>query len=214
MSEEIIKNLNKLSNVANLISEIYENKVFANGEKESLFLTYFDLAEEHLMGIHLLLFKDLNGSAFALVRPFYETFFRALWVNAKATPTELEEIRNDEFKFKNMTKIAEDIDRFYIDENIYQDFFKNLKQVVWKIMSDFIHSGSNQLSRRWKNNKLEPNYTENEILEVIIEVTKTYLWFSYMLFKIHDYNDEAEKVLNIYNQYEKDTDFILEKIYN
>ena len=80
-------------------------------------------------------------------------------------------------------------------------------------MSDYTHSGSYQLSRRWTNSKLQPSYSENEMLEVIIEITKTYLLFAYTLFKIHNYIEEENEVLDILNKYRKQTDSILDKIY-
>jgi len=93
------------------------------------------------------------------------------------------------------------------------DFFKNLKVEVWSTMSDYTHSGSYQLSRRWTDGELKPNYKESEILEIIIQVTKAYLLFANMLFKIHNYQDEENKVLEILLEYKKNTNTILEAIY-
>ncbi len=80
-------------------------------------------------------------------------------------------------------------------------------------MSDYTHSGSYQLSRRWTDGELKPNYTESELLEIIIEVTKAYLLFTNMLFKIHNYKEEEDKVLEILIAYKKNTNPILEAIY-
>lgn len=80
-------------------------------------------------------------------------------------------------------------------------------------MSDYTHSGSYQLSRRWTNRELKPNYKESEIIEIIIQVTKAYLLFANMLFKIHSYKEEEDKVLEILLEYTENTNPILEKIY-
>lgn len=197
--------LNQQAKIGKAILELIDNdKPFGNTENETLFLNYFDIGEEHFRAIHLLLSNDCNGSAFALVRTFYETFFRALWMNAVATPEKIKKIRNNNFKFKNMYSIVNELDKYYTGT----DFFQELKLGVWNIMSDFTHSGTKQLSRRWQDDKLEPNYTDCEILEIIIEVTKTHLWFADMLFQIHGYKDESDSVFKIYTKYKKDINLI------
>ena len=211
---DIIKfELNNLSKIANLSFELINGAKFGNTEKQTLFLSYFDMNEEHLRAIQLLFTNNCNGSAFALVRTFYETFFRALWMNAYASLEEVEKIRNDNFNFTKdngtMSSKIDKLDEYYTGTT----FFKDLKNGAWGIMSDFTHSGSKQLARRWKEDKLEPNYTDNEILEVITEITKTHLWFTDILLRIHGYQEKSNKVFNIYTQYKKDTDSILNNIY-
>jgi hypothetical protein len=210
MTEEVKNQLNELSKISNQITDLVNNgKPFGNTEKQTLFLAYFDIDVEHLHSLHLLILNDNIGSASALVRTFYETFFRALWVNAFATIEQLEKIRNSKFEFNNMGSKIKQLDSHYTGTK----FFKNLKDGVWGIMSDYTHSGSYQLSRRWTDGELVPNYKENEILEIIIEVTKTYLLFANMLFKIHNYKEEEEKVLKILLEYKKNTNTILEVMY-
>lgn len=213
MTDKIRTQLDKLGEIANQISDLVNNgKPFGNTEKQTLFLAYFDIDVEHMQSLHLLISKDLNGSAFALIRTIYETFFRALWVNAYATPEELEKIRNDSFNFMSNGGMGHKIERLD-DYYTGNDFFKDLKIGVWGTMSDYTHSGSYQLSRRWTNSELTPSYKESEILEIIIEVTKTYLLFANMLFQIHGYNKERDTILDIFIEYRKDTESILEKIY-
>lgn len=210
MTDKVRNQLNELGKIANQISDLIHNgKPFGNTEKQTLFLAYFDIDVEHLQSLYLLISNDFNGSASALVRTFYETFFRALWVNAFATPEQLEKIRNSKFEFKNMGTKIKQLDNHYTGT----DFFKNLKDGIWGTMSDYTHSGSYQLSRRWTNGELKPNYTESELLENIIEITKAYLLFANMLFKIHNYKEEEDKVLNILIEYKKNTNPILEAIY-
>lgn len=214
MIDKVRSQLNELGKIANQISDLINNgKPLGNTEKQTLFLAYFDIDVEHLQSLHLLISNDFNGSASALVRTFYETFFRALWVNAFATPEQLEKIRNDDFNFMrdegSMGSKIQKLDSYYTGTN----FFKNLKDGAWSTMSDYTHSGSYQLSRRWTDGELKPNYTESELLEIIIEVTKAYLLFANMLFKIHNYKEEEYKVLEILLEYKKNTNPILEEIY-
>ena len=210
MTNKVMEQLNELGKIVNQVSDLVNNgKPFGNTEKQTLFLAYFDIDAEHLQSLHLLISNDFNGSASALVRTFYETFFRALWVNAFAIPEQLEKIRHNKFEFKNMGSKIKQLDSYYTGT----DFFKNLKDGVWGIMSDYTHSGSYQLSRRWTNYELIPNYKESEILEIIIETTKAYLLFANMLFKIHNYKEEEDKVLEILLEYKNNTNTILEAMY-
>ncbi|MDP3441944.1 MAG: hypothetical protein Q8T08_03705, partial [Ignavibacteria bacterium] len=156
-----------------------------------LLLAYFDLAIEHIQSIYFLFQHSRNGSALALVRPFYETIYRAFWTYAFATNEEVEKIRNGKFEFKGMGTILEELDNFYTGNN----FFQNMKKGTWGIMSDYAHSGTCQLSRRWTNGNLIPNYSENEILEVLVETRKTLLLFAYTLIKMHDIDEEEILIL-------------------
>jgi len=212
MTKEVLTQLNKLAQIQNEVQGLTNNgKPFGNTEKQTLFLTYLDIDNEHLRSLHLLILNDLNGSAFALVRTFYETFFRALWVNAYARDEQLEKIRNGKFNFMkdegNMGSKIDKLDEYYTSS----DYFQALKKGAWNIMSDYTHSGTCTLSRRWKDGKLEENYKESEILEVIVEVTEAYLLFTYTLFKIHGYTEEENGTLEILKKYREDTHFLLER---
>ena len=215
MTNNVKDQLSELNQIANQVSDLVDNcKSFGNTEKQTLFLTYFDINVEHLQALSFLISKDLNGSAFALVRTMYETFFRALWVNAFATDEQLKKIRNDKFNFMrdegNMGHKIEKLNDYYTGNN----YFKDLKVGAWGIMSDFTHSGSVQLSSRWTDDELKPNYKESEILEVIIETTETYLLFTYTLFKLHGCNNEENKVLDVLIKYREKTNHILDNLSN
>lgn len=163
----IVEQSQQLRLVLHKINQIFDEKILGNTEKQVLFLAYYDLDMEHIHSIYMLIQNNSYGSALALVRPFYETFYRALWMYAFATDEEVEKIRNGNFTFKAMGSILNELDSFYTGDK----FFQNMKKGTWNIMSDYAHSGTCQLSRRWTNGNLTPNYSENEILEVLIETT-------------------------------------------
>lgn len=212
MTNKILTQLNKLEEVESKISNlVYDNKELGFTEKQTLFISYFDIYTEHLQSLHLLISKGKYRTGFALVRIFYDTFFRALWVNAYATPEQLEKIRNGKYKFQGMGTIVKNLDNYYTNKYFKyngNDYFEKFKTDAWDHLCDYTHSGTNQLLRRWSKNE----HTEDEILEVIIEVTKTYLLFANILFQIHKYNEEYESVVNISNEYIEDTASIIEKI--
>lgn len=187
MTKEITNQCQSLEKVFIQINDVLDDKIFCNDDKEILFLSYFDLNMEHIKSIYTLIEMELTGSAFALVRTFYETFFRALWVRAYATEEIVEEINNGNFRFKGMDTILKELDSYYTGDK----FFQNMKKGIWTTMSDYTHSGICQLSRRWTGDQQKPNYHEDEILEVLIETRNTLIQFTYTLLVMHNFEGEA-----------------------
>ena len=60
-----------------------------------LAVSCYDIVIEHHIGITVLLKSKINGSAFALVRPLFETFVRGVWLRHCATDKEIEKYIND-----------------------------------------------------------------------------------------------------------------------
>jgi len=190
MTQEIITDIENAKEAFNSISELLENKVVGKDERQTLLIAYFDICMEHIQSIHLLINYNLYGSAFALVRPFYETYFRALWMLKFASDPEVEGIRNNKFHFPNMGSKIKELDSIYTGT----DFFRKIKHDAWNTMCDYAHSGTLQLSRRWKEDELEPNYEEGEISEVLKGTRMILLLFAYVVLKEHGYVAEAEKI--------------------
>ena len=181
--EKSIDTFEKISNI------LYEKNV-GGSDRRTLLMAYFDICMEHIQSIHVLVKAKLYGSAFALVRPFYETYYRALWMLKIATNDEVEKIMKGKFNFLNMGTKIKELDSIYTGT----DFFDNLKSDSWGAMNDYTHSGILQLSRRWTNDELAPNYEESEIVEVLNATRMVLLLFTFVVLKEHKYNDEAEKV--------------------
>ena len=183
-------NLQDSKKVFETISSILQVKRFGTNKRQVLLMSYFDICMEHIQAINLLVIHKLYGSSFALVRPFYDTFYRALWMLKCASDIQIDEIRNDKFKFSKMHKKIEEIDKAYTGT----DFFKKLKESSWKTMCGYTHSGTPQLSRRWNGDELQPDYKEGEIIEVLRGTKTILLLFAFTILKEHNYPDDAEKI--------------------
>ena len=107
-----------------------------------------------------------------------------------ATDTEVEGIANGKFTFPNMGSKIKDLDAIYTGT----DFFEQLKKNSWSAMCDYAHTGRLQLSRRWTEDELEPNYKDGEIIEVIKGTETILLMFAYVVLKEHSYITEAEVI--------------------
>ena len=54
-------------------------------------------------------------------------------------------------------------------------FFEGIEKQAWQAMNSYTHSGIRQLSRRFDNGRITPNYSEEEITEVIDGATMSLL---------------------------------------
>ncbi len=190
LSDKIQTHIHKSIDVFNTISNLLENKVVGNNERQILLIAYFDICMEHMQSIHLLINNKLYGSAFALVRPFYETYYRALWMLKFASDKQIEGIQNNKFDFPNMGSKIKELDSVYTDT----DFFEKIKSNSWNTMCDYAHSGTLQLSRRWTDDELEPNYADGEIIEVLQGTKVILLMFAFVVLKEHGFHTEAEEI--------------------
>jgi len=143
MIPEIEKHLYQSIKSFKSIAHLLEDKIVGNNERQTLLIGYFDICMEHIQSIHLLINNKLFGSAFALIRPFYETYYRALWMLKFATDTEVEGIATGKFTFSGMGTKIKELDTIYTGT----DFFEQLKKNSWNAMCDYAHTGSLQLSR-------------------------------------------------------------------
>lgn len=186
IKESLDQSINSFKNIANLL----EDKVVGHNERQTLLIGYFDICMEHIQSIHILVNNKLFGSAFALIRPFYETYYRALWMLKLASDIEVKGIANGKFTFPNMGSKIKELDSIYTGT----DFFEQLKKNSWSAMCDYAHTGQLQLSRRWKEDELEPNYKDGEVIEVIKGTEAILLMFAYVVLKEHNYMPEAEDI--------------------
>lgn len=122
-----------------------------------------DVALEHQKAIVLLIHNQLYGSAFSLVRPIFESYIRGVWLLNCATDEQLRQIKRDKLRrsFEDLVKEVERVDGY--DEGVLSE----VKQRSWKAMNSYTHSGVLQITRRNKEATIEPNYDNDEIIEVL-----------------------------------------------
>jgi hypothetical protein len=149
-------------------------------------VAYVDIALEHHKAISLRS-SELNGSAFALVRVVFDAYVRALWINKPATAEQIEQASRDELWFPKMSEMLNQIKQEYLaapkeDDTpeekstraLADEFFDFLEQVR-PILNSYTHSGGLQISRRFTEDKVRPNYTDGEIAQMLSFATVTLL---------------------------------------
>lgn len=132
-------------------------------ERTRLVVGLIDLALEHEKSIGNLATNKFYGSVFALSRPLFEAYIRAVWLRSCATSDQLEQFKKGKIN-KTFGKLVEDIEKLQgYDVQVLSD----IKNQSWEIMNDFTHGGILQTLGRNKVDFIEPNYPEKNILGAI-----------------------------------------------
>ncbi|MCX7246313.1 MAG: hypothetical protein NTX31_01325 [Burkholderiales bacterium] len=128
-----------------------------------LAVSCYDVVIEHHVGIVVLLRSRINGSAFALVRPLFETFVRGVWLRHCATDEQIDLYVGDKLglKFWQLLQAVEKVDGFE------GKVLSGLKKNAWDAMNSYTHGGIRQAERRTNGAYIEPAFSLEEIVEII-----------------------------------------------
>lgn len=191
--------------------------------KNMLMLGYVLIAIEHHRAIWLLKEADLYGSAFALVRPVFDAWLRALWINAIATPEQITRASksHDELRFPKVEKMLADIKPVYFgnaEQNperakIVDDLFYFLigpdpkdkadprVTSLWKVLHGYTHPGARQLARLFTGTEVKPNYTQLDIAQALNLPTMALFFLMGPFFISMGKQAEADEVHTLALQY-------------
>jgi hypothetical protein len=123
----------------------------------------FDVALEHQKAIVLLIANKLVGSAFSLVRILFEAYIRGLWIGKCATDKEIEDFKRNKLE-KTFGTLIQEIEQ---KDGFQEGVLSKAKAANWKAMNSYTHSGFFQSVRRLKEETIEANYDEEEIIEIL-----------------------------------------------
>ena len=123
-----------------------------------------DVVLEHQKGIVLLVSERIYASAFGLVRLIFEAYVRGIWLHQCATQQDLNRFEKNKLDktFDNLIQEIEKLDGF---NNV--DVLSKVKNASWAAMNSYTHTGFHQVVRRNRDSTIEPDYSENEIIEVV-----------------------------------------------
>jgi hypothetical protein len=139
---------------------------FPTGDRNVLLIAYWALMFDYHKGILSLSESEFFGAAFALVRPVIEAVVRA-HVTLMGSDEDLASIQKDEYKV-NFKEIGKKIDAAFHMEGLMENF---LNDVTRSALHSYTHSGLLQLGRRFEGNDITPNYSDDEIIEVVRATT-------------------------------------------
>lgn len=132
-------------------------------ERALMVLGCIDVATEHQAAIALLYKTELYGSAFALLRVLMESVVRGMWLRRCATDSQVAKFKKGDIGRKFGEFIAD------LEPTLgTTTLFSSLKNRAWTAMNGFTHTGFHQVSRRHSPGKVQPNYSEEDILNLLL----------------------------------------------
>jgi hypothetical protein len=192
------------------LRELLLRHEYPGDTKNLVLMAYVDLALEHHDAMWQLTATKRHGSAFALLRLVFDAMQRGYWINKCASPEQIEATFHDEFRFPRTNDLLADIKRDYlapfqpgaspVTPEQADQFIKMLKE-LWRVASSYTHSGSLQLSRRFTDNHVKPNYSEDDIVRVLASATTALFLLLNMFFVSMGQQDEAKETRTMLQQF-------------
>ena len=194
------------------LRELLLRHKYAGNTKNQVLGAYVDIALEHHKAIWLLSASELNGSALALVRPMFDAYLRALWINKVASAEEVEQASRDKLWFPKMSKMRDDIQQAYFPipavkdpeaaerEKLAETFFQSLGE-TWTTLNSYTHPGGLQIVRRFTGDRVKPKYSEGEIAEALNAATVALLMVVQMFFVSMGCRDKALETRTLFIHY-------------
>ena len=145
------------------LNEVTINDTLRNRVPASCFAVTLD----HFDAVLTLLQRNpkLYSSAFALMRPVFESYIRGMWLMHCATDEQIESFSKGIFQLPRKIEVM--IDSIETTCNFDGKQLSVSHYSVWKYLCDYTHTGALQVQRWNKLDSIEPNYSDEEILEVI-----------------------------------------------
>lgn len=124
--------------------------------------TYLAITLETHQPIAVLLRENLRGSAIALVRVEFESFVRGLWVLECCDDQKAIDVYDGKFHIS----IDMMIKQIETKPAYAHKMLSRFKKATWPMMSQFAHTGRQQLLRWTSDDEVSPLHTDEEMLRV------------------------------------------------
>ena len=172
MDEQLRAEIQKSNAWMITCSDVLTGVDVPGGQRMNVAVALLHLCNEHHQAIDLLASHDINGSAFALFRPQFEAYVRAIWIFYCAEDLQI----NNFLAEKKLPRLELLISRV---EQL--DYYKSMTlsrthDRLYKTMCSFTHGGGIQVKARFSNGQVAESY----LTEHIIDLLKTSAVFSMM----------------------------------
>jgi len=164
---------------------------YEGGVRWGALLSSFDVVVEHHKAIIGLVRAGLYRSAFALVRAIVETCYRGHWLARCASDMQIRKLIRNKSRFPSMKQMADEVDRALDTEGLYRGL---LEEDRWDAMCDYTHTGARQLSKRSLGARIQPNYSDEEVISVIGVSTSAMLMFGRLLAIMAERKPAADQI--------------------
>ncbi len=138
--------------------ELSSIEVPDDNQKAMLFTAFLQDTLSHYYAMNILIEKQLYNSAFALVRVFFDSIVRGLYV----IYIDKEVFEKSNFpKTKNMCK---ELDKF-----LKTNIFEKIRTNTYGMMCDYAHVGQNQIARHFNEESglIQPTFEDSLIIDTL-----------------------------------------------
>lgn len=106
----------------------------------------------------------IYSSAFALMRLVFESYIRGMWLMYCATDEQIKSFLDNTFELPKTPTMINVIEK---TANFEKKQLSTSYSSDWKNLCDYTHTGALQVQRWNKSDSIEPNYSDDEVMEVI-----------------------------------------------
>ena len=163
MIEKFILESNK--NLFRIFEILKDKKLKEDDLRERIVAGFLNLSLAHFNSILQLIEMKMYSSAFALLRPLFDSAYRAIWFNLIASDDELKKFSTDTtYKVKETWKLAKEIDKKEGSDTFHKVCDKNLN-----LLHDMTHGGINQIARQFSEDGrfVCTTFSEDEIIALL-----------------------------------------------
>lgn len=148
----------------NLCNELVGDLELKADKRNRVVAALLHLSLEHHGSIQRLVCHHQNGSAFALLRPQFEAYIRALWLMKCASDQQLEEFLEDK-EPPGVNRLIREIE----DQPGYEEkVLSGLKDRIWRSLCGFTHGGYVQASWRMTEEEIVSDFSEEHLVGLLI----------------------------------------------
>jgi hypothetical protein len=183
-SQRILAELTHSGALAHKLDLLVEGKqAHVKGDSQLLLLGYWHLLATLHTGTLVLIDKDLEASAFALVRPIVETTIRA-HLSVIGDPDDLRRLCDDTYR-TNFSTVGKKIDLAFQLNGTFETFLRESRNAL----HSFTHSGLQQFMRQYRGTELCPDYPDDEVSEIINVATSSKFLLANAVTKFFGWDD-------------------------
>jgi hypothetical protein len=198
VTKELREHLIRCEKAMQSAKPIIGEHAFPTDSRTLTVIGFISLLVEHQQSILLLVMHDYAGSATALARSVVEGAYRALWINLPATDEEVKKFNEKDQIHLGFGEIAAALDGAY---RLEKGFFENFKTRTWKHLNSYTHGGMHQIGRRFNKNKVENNYSEEQMYEMTTTVTTIVLLAISIFIKRHGHAESGDRIQALLGTY-------------
>ena len=156
--------INEAIENTNLEAKKLQGRKIQNSERAKVTAACLAIAQQHHNSILVLLSNNspLHATAFSLLRVFLEATIRGLWLAKIATDDQINLLKINSLEFPYFKTMFKELGEASNSKKNHQTINN-----AWSMLCSYTHTGEYQI-QHWMNNlDIEPNYSEDQILELI-----------------------------------------------